>query len=939
MRIPTPNTVRTVFVTPKKSALEGFLLRIIPFFDKKVYYQSLFSFFHGVSSKEEVKEKISKYIPLYPSKFGDLLVKYAPLKNYFKQENRPDLLVLWKKFAEVSPKVCLLVAESGMGKTLLFQKVFIELAKKYPNYHLAFVYCGLDTDQQIAQVKEQSKTKEQETIIFIDAFDEDYKARSQDHIARFKEIILELQNFKKIFISARIQLFEKDAQVPTGIGKMNFIRVEIGKMNKPSIEKFIKIQFPDKVTQAKALKMVSGKEESLFYRPLILSYLDFLFAAEKPFYFLAQIYTQIVKEWAERESRVLNPNAINKEELLSITENLLKQDAQKLALHLYEKGQDGWNADELKTLSQMKKNATSRSFFTRSEKDDKYSFAHKAFYDYFLVLNLLDSSIREEGFIEKPSNADTVQLYQELLTEKADSTRKKVINFLQIEQHEWDFDAALNELLQLIPNLAIRSLLIKYKDQFQDFKAKKYWYEIVGYLYSLCNEEEQKHYVFADYQLFKAWANRSDDSQTVPITQSLYTKQFALEYAFEKLFFQKDKKPIQTLSVVADPANRLGFGEMLAFVFANNAYCQQSFTQLTQLDLDELNISDISFLADFQKLQVLSLNNNQISELSQVKEMLELPYLEKLYAYDNPFLANRSALDTDKELQSLIDLSKADNCLRPLRKHLLFPPPMVEVEGGSFYMGQPDPNIILYNDGQTILKSDNEQPVHEVSLDSFAIGKYPITLGDFRTFMEENEENYQTDAEKEGWIYFWNEQTREVEKKEGLNWQYNAKGELQTNDRHPVIYVSWNDAKKYCEWLSKKTGKIVRLPTEAEWEYAAKGGRKSKNYKYAGSNELDEVAWYRANSKGQTQPVGQKKPNELGIYDMSGNVWEWCSDWYGAYSASAQTNPKGADLGSYRVYRGGSWGNDPENCRVANRSGNTPANRRNILGFRLVISL
>ncbi|WP_091544103.1 NACHT domain-containing protein [Thermoflexibacter ruber] len=402
----------------------------MPFLDsKKTYYESLFSFFHGVGSREDVKEKISKYIPLLPSKFGDLLNKYTPLRNHFKQENRPDLLRLWKKLAEVSPKVCLLVAESGMGKTLVFQKVFVELAKKYPAYHLAFVYCGSDTDQRIAQVKEQSRGKEQETIIFIDAFDEDYKARTQDYTARFRELILGLQNFKKVFISARIQLFERDAQVPTQIAKMTFLRVEIGKMNKKSIESFIAAQFPDKAKQAKALAIVKGKEESLFYRPLILTYLDFLFTTEKPFYFLAQIYAQIVKEWAERESKVLNQNEITQEGL-SKTENRLKQDAQWLAKNLYEKGQDGWQADELKTLSQIKKDALSRSFFTRNEKDDKYSFAHKAFYDYFLVLNLLDSSIREEGFVEKPSNADTVQLYQEILTEKTDSTRKKVIHFL-----------------------------------------------------------------------------------------------------------------------------------------------------------------------------------------------------------------------------------------------------------------------------------------------------------------------------------------------------------------------------------------------------------------------------------------------------------------------------------------------------------------------------
>jgi formylglycine-generating enzyme len=128
------------------------------------------------------------------------------------------------------------------------------------------------------------------------------------------------------------------------------------------------------------------------------------------------------------------------------------------------------------------------------------------------------------------------------------------------------------------------------------------------------------------------------------------------------------------------------------------------------------------------------------------------------------------------------------------------------------------------------------------------------------------------------------------------------------------------------------------LPTEAEWEYAARGGSTGTATKYAGSNTIGEVAWYGSNSGNKTQPVGQKRPNELGLYDMSGNLWEWCADWYGSYSSTSQTNPQGPSSGSNRVIRGGSWYNYAQNCRVANRYRYVPENRNYNLGFRLVLS-
>jgi formylglycine-generating enzyme required for sulfatase activity len=158
-------------------------------------------------------------------------------------------------------------------------------------------------------------------------------------------------------------------------------------------------------------------------------------------------------------------------------------------------------------------------------------------------------------------------------------------------------------------------------------------------------------------------------------------------------------------------------------------------------------------------------------------------------------------------------------------------------------------------------------------------------------------------------------------------------------DTHPMVNINYNDANAYCNWLSEKTGKDYRLPTEAEWEFAARGGNNSNNYTYSGSNDLEEVGWSTDNSGSSTQACGRKKPNELGLYDLSGNVWEWCKDWYDSnyYSNSPSSNPRGPSSGSDRVLRGGCWYYPATDCRVANRSYRDPTNRYIHYGFRVVL--
>ena len=217
---------------------------------------------------------------------------------------------------------------------------------------------------------------------------------------------------------------------------------------------------------------------------------------------------------------------------------------------------------------------------------------------------------------------------------------------------------------------------------------------------------------------------------------------------------------------------------------------------------------------------------------------------------------------------------------------------MVSVEGGTFTMGA--------TAEQGSYAFDEEKPAHQVTLSSFSIGKYEVTQEEWEAVMGSNPSN--------------------------------SKGA-----KRPVEEVSWNDCQKFIRKLNALTGKQFRLPTEAEWEYAARGGNRSRGYKYSGSDNIGSVAWFYNNSGRETHPVGQKQANELGLYDMSGNVFEWCQDWYGDYSSSSQTNPKGPSTGSARVFRGGYWINDAWCCRVSNRVYGTPDYRYGSLGLRLAL--
>jgi formylglycine-generating enzyme required for sulfatase activity len=243
-------------------------------------------------------------------------------------------------------------------------------------------------------------------------------------------------------------------------------------------------------------------------------------------------------------------------------------------------------------------------------------------------------------------------------------------------------------------------------------------------------------------------------------------------------------------------------------------------------------------------------------------------------------------------------------------------PLMVQVEGGTFAMGTDQATyqtlvgeyMALFKEAQKYAEdySKDELPQHKITLDDFQLAQTETTWYQYGVYCL----------------------AKNLPLPESPSWGIHGD--------HPVVNVSWKDAQGYLAWLNAQTGGGHRLPTEAEWEYAAKGGQEGSkdNFRYAGGNELDELGWYADNANGTTKPVGQKRPNQLDLYDMSGNVWEWCADWYGPYSSKPQKNPKGPAEGEFAVIRGGSWYSYDINCRSANRGTYEPGDRVRPYGFR-----
>ena len=241
-------------------------------------------------------------------------------------------------------------------------------------------------------------------------------------------------------------------------------------------------------------------------------------------------------------------------------------------------------------------------------------------------------------------------------------------------------------------------------------------------------------------------------------------------------------------------------------------------------------------------------------------------------------------------------------------------PETILIEGGSFMMGSNE--------------STNEQPIHKVKVFDFHLGKYPITVKQYMSFVKDTQSNAPE----------WVEEGSAYNIYTGSDNHYKQIESVLILKNCPIIGISWLNAQAYCKWLSGKTNHTYRLPNEAEWEYAARGGKYNQGCSYAGSNKPKEVAWYIDNSHNEPKPVGMKAPNELGLYDMSGNVFEWCEDhWHGSYNEAPKDGSAWRDdeENERRVVRGGSWDFNDVSCRVSFRDWYYHNYRINYVGFRI----
>ncbi len=297
-------------------------------------------------------------------------------------------------------------------------------------------------------------------------------------------------------------------------------------------------------------------------------------------------------------------------------------------------------------------------------------------------------------------------------------------------------------------------------------------------------------------------------------------------------------------------------------------------------------VSDIIYAIDEKRRleeEIKKKKKKAAELLEEGKKLTEL----KSYIEAKNLLKQAEELDgSNKEIVKWKTTIEEIERIKKLDEELLQRGEMIFVQGGKFKMGSDE-----YAD---------ERPMHVVELKSYSIDKYPVTVKQYKDFCKSTRRSIPK-VPKWGWF-----------------------------ENHPIVNITWEDANAYAKWVGK------RLPTEAEWEYAARGGLKNKGYKYSGCNNIDDVAWYFNNSNNQTNPIGKKLPNELGIHDMSGNVREWCNDWYTYYTNLPQINPIGPEAGEYKLLRGGSWNLNEFGCRITVRCSYSHEVYDDYIGFRCV---
>ena len=623
-----------------------------------------------------------------------------------------------------------------------------------------------------------------------------------------------------------------------------------------------------------------------------------------------QVFAAIAQLSPERTVYEIFKDLVQRKELLSSAEQfppleeVLKTAYTSCAKRVIETGEDGLPADIREDFGVSLDDLTEYYFFFENPDDGKYHFLHRSFAGFFLLDELITAPL--EVFKEKTAALPLDELFEKL---RFSHLFADEMCYLRLRSRP-DKPEVLADVHEKLPT-------------YSEYEAIR--------------EEKGEEYTWSDYLKDKA---RLDIENYQSYCSAI----------------SSDKGTIRISAESADVLPDIPFASYIVSLDISHNHWQGELDLRRYTSLERLNLSGNPELQLSREKLPHSLADIVVSDKEKRKEIKQAFPQFTVSPNGNP----------DFTLEDM-----------PFRE-----PEMVYVEGGTFWMGsRPEDKLEeLYPEGYKHLPG-REFPAHKVSVDDFSIGKHPLTVAEFARFVAET--GYVTTAEREGSALaaVWRKRNVPDLKEEGgvkkvdeltyflkvdCHWRHDAYGRPLGNEhaRHPVLYISWYDAVEYCKWLSEKTGKRYRLPTEAEWEYAAIGGQKSGlrdeegvvKRKYEDANaadkeELKEVAWHWEKFRDSTwtrkdyrpQPVGKLKPNQLGLYDMSGNVWEWCHDWYGGSEYYEECegkgvvrNPAGPVEGLIRVIRGGSWDSNAVYCRVAYRNDYSPHYRDFILGFRLV---
>lgn len=475
-----------------------------------------------------------------------------------------------------------------------------------------------------------------------------------------------------------------------------------------------------------------------------------------------------------------------------------------------------------------------------------------------------------------------------------------------LEKHDFNVTSIENPDSKEIKN-AFDEFISKYSREFNarllvffsghGYTMKQQWGGEMGYIIPSdapnphTNPEEFKDKAI-DMEMMEVYAKRMDSKHALFMFDCCFSGSiFSLSKAAPAIISYKTKKPVRQF-ITAGGADEEVPDESI--------FCQQ-FTTGLKGDADMNGDGYISGSELGEYLQTTVVNYSYDAQHPQYGKIRN-PNLDK---GDFIFVVEKGETNTEVAVNSKPEVihnepeqtKKKPEDIRPAKQY----ENMVYIPGGTFEMGS--------NNG-----SADEKPLHSVTLDGFYMDIYETTVADFKKFVDAT--GYKTDVENRGFTWLSGKKRKKVK---GVSWRCGVKGkERPLKDvNHPALFLSKKDAEAYCKW------KGGRLPTEAEWEYAARGGKKSRGYTYSGSNHYSEVAWSVENASGTTHAVGQKNPNELGIYDMSGNVFEYCADDYDKdfYSKSPRKNPLATGSNWGKVARGGSWYHNHKFTRTTDRSG------------------